>query len=431
MLWTAVLITLSIFGPYVSGNLRLEQFALIPIFMVVVIMGWPTLMSRPFSPLPVLGTWLGLIGIIMIGTLWRPADLGAYGSPAVSHGLGALLTPVMLIVLTWFWAQQASTLRLITAVAWTVCAAMTANGLISLIQFATKNSQIISILPQFWSGGAAGGSVASFSGGNGRYTGIFDQPAVSGIAYGVGLLCLLYLVRSEGRPRSILIWPATLLMTAGGLVAVSKTFVFGALPILALVVARTPQVRLRVAAGAAFVGAAVWALAAEHALPSWPSGVAAAKGLVSASSFTSQATGGRYGSGGTLGPVVGDVLHSSPVIGFGAGGLNVAYDSLWVEIMAMGGLAGLVLMVTVFVLLWTRLTGLRAALGTAERSLAGAALALAAVVSLGIPSLMTDPAASLLWLILGLLITGQARRPVRREAMELRESPPQATAAAV
>ena len=431
MLWTAVLITLSIFGPYVSGNLRLEQFVLIPIFMVVVIMGWPTLMSRPFSPLPVLGTWLGLIGIIMIGTLWRPADLGAYGSQAVSHGLGALLTPVMLIVLTWFWAQQASTLRLITAVAWTVCAAMTANGLISLIQFATKNSQIISILPQFWSGGAAGGSVASFSGGNGRYTGIFDQPAVSGIAYGVGLLCLLYLVRSEGRPRSILIWPATLLMTAGGLLAVSKTFVFGALPILALVVARTPQVRLRVAAGAAFVGAAVWALAAEHALPSWPSGVAAAKGLVSASSFTSQATGGRYGSGGTLGPVVGDVLHSSPVIGFGAGGLNVAYDSLWVEIMAMGGLAGLVLMVTVFVLLWTRLTGLRAALGTAERSLAGAALALAAVVSLGIPSLMTDPAASLLWLILGLLITGQARRPVRREAMELRESPPQATAAAV
>jgi len=431
MLWTAVLITLSIFGPYVSGNLRLEQFVLIPIFMVVVIMGWPTLMSRPFSPLPVLGAWLGLIGIIMIGTLWRPADLGAYGSQAVSHGLGALLTPVMLIVLTWFWAQQASTLRLITAVAWTVCAAMTANGLISLIQFATKNSQIISILPQFWSGGAAGGSVASFSGGNGRYTGIFDQPAVSGIAYGVGLLCLLYLVRSEGRPRSILIWPATLLMTAGGLVAVSKTFVFGALPILALVVARTPQVRLRVAAGAAFVGAAVWALAAEHALPSWPSGVAAAKGLVSASSFTSQATGGRYGSGGTLGPVVGDVLHSSPVIGFGAGGLNVAYDSLWVEIMAMGGLAGLVLMVTVFALLWTRLTGLRAALGTAERSLAGAALALAAVVSLGIPSLMTDPAASLLWLILGLLITGQARRPVRREAMELRESPPQATVAAV
>jgi len=338
---------------------------------------------------------------------------------------------VMLIIITWFWGQQARMERLLTVVTGTVCAAMTVNGVISLIQFATKNSQIISFLPRFWSGAAAASSVASFSAGNGRYTGIFDQPAVSGIAYGVGLLCLHYLVRTAGRHHGALVWPAGVLMMAGGLLAISKTFVFGALPILALVVARSPQVRLRVAAGAAFISATIWSLAAAHVLPSWPSGVAAAKGLVSASSLTSQATGGRYGSGGTLGPVIGDVLHSSPVIGFGAGGLNVAYDSLWVEVMAMSGLVGLVLMAAVFVLLWYQLTGLRWSLGAAERSLAGAALALAAAVSLGIPSLTTDPAASLLWLILGLLITGQARRPALDELAPARRVPGQLAGAGI
>ena len=199
ILWTAAITTLSVFGPYISGNLRLEQFVLIPIFVVVVVMGWPTLISRPFSPLPVLMTWVGSVGVTLLGTLWRPADLGAYGQQAASHGLGAMLTPVMLIIITWFWGQQARTERLLTVVTGTVCAAMTVNGVISLIQFATKNSQIISFLPRFWSGAAAASSVASFSAGNGRYTGIFDQPAVSGIAYGVGLLCLHYLVRTAGR----------------------------------------------------------------------------------------------------------------------------------------------------------------------------------------------------------------------------------------
>ena len=414
-MWTAGIATLSVFGPYVSGNLRFEQFILIPIFFAVNIMGWPTLTRRPFSPMLVLMTWVALIGVSLIGTLWRPADLGAYGQQSASHGLGALLTPVMLIVITWFWGQQADPARLLAVVTRTICAAMTVNGLISLVQFGTKNPQIIPFLPRFWSGAGAVSSVAAVSAGNGRFTGIFDQPAVSGIAYGVGLLCLLYLVRTEARRRAVLIWPAATLMVAGGLLAVSKTFVFGALPILAFVVARSPQVRLRVAAGAAFIAATLGSLAAVHALPSWPSGVAAAKGLVSASSLTSQATGGRYGNGGTLGPVISDVLHSSPVIGFGAGGLNVAYDSLWVEVMAISGLVGVVLMAVVFALLWYQLAGLRAALASAEWSLAAAALALAAVVSLGIPSLTTDPAASLLWLLLGLLITGRPRHPYRPE----------------
>src|ERR1700761_6623996 len=116
ILGMAVITTLSVFGPYLSGSLRLEQFVVLPMFAGIIIIGWPVLVSRPFTPLPVLLTWTALIGVIMIGTLWRPADLGAYGQQSTSHGLGAVLTPVMLIVITWFWAQLADTVRLLTAV---------------------------------------------------------------------------------------------------------------------------------------------------------------------------------------------------------------------------------------------------------------------------------------------------------------------------
>lgn len=413
-LWAAALVASSVFGPYVSGNLRLEQFVLIPVFAGVVVFGWPTLTVHRISPLPVLMTWLAIIGVVLIGTFWGTSALSPYGQQSIIHGLGAFATPVMLMTVTWFWTLRADTVSLVRLVAQIVCTAMTVNSIICIIQFAAKNARIFSFLPLFWSG-SSGQSVAAASAENGRYTGIFDQPAVSGIAYGLSLLCLIYLARTSARRRWLLIWPIAALMITGGLLALSKTFVFGALPVVALIVARTPQVRLRMTAGVAFAAAAVWFLATIHALPSWPSGVATAKGLTSATSITSQATGGRYGVNGTLGPVVSDVLHFSPLVGFGAGGLNVPYDSLWVESLAVSGLVGLILMLVILILLGVRLSALRGTLGTAERSLAGAAVAIAAIASLGVPSLTSDPAASMLWLIIGLLITAQVRPPGRAD----------------
>jgi hypothetical protein len=164
-------------------------------------------------------------------------------------------------------------------------------------------------------------------------------------------------------------------------------------------------------------------LAVLHVLPAWPAGTAAAKGLTSASSLTSQVSGLRYGSGGSLGPVIADVLHSAPWTGFGAGGLNTPYDSLWIEALVVAGILGAVLMAAVLGVLWLRWGRQRDVLSPAQRSLAGATLALAIGASLGIPSVTSDPAAAMLWLIMGVLITGQPTRALvtpepRRERAE-------------
>jgi hypothetical protein len=410
-LWSARIATLSVFGPYVAGSVRVEQVIVLAMVAGIAVAGWPVMARRPFHPFPILLTWVGLCVVMAIGTAWRAPDLGGYGSQSASHGFAAFVMPLAFMVVTWFWTLTADTADLIRDIARIIVALMTVNSLIAVAQLVSGKAQISSLLPHFWAGSSTSASVAAAASGNGRFTGIFNQPANVGIAYGVALFCLIYLTRRAVRPQWKLVWLAGGLLLVGGALSVSKMFILGAVPIAAVVVARRQRARFRVIAAAAFSGAALWVLGALHVLPAWPAGTAAAKGLVSASSLTSQVTGLRYGSGGSLGPVIADVLKSAPWTGFGAAGLNTPYDSLWAEALVVAGIIGAALMATVLVLLWLRWWRQRDVLSPAQRSLAGATLTLAIGASLGIPSVTSDPAAALLWLIMGVLITGQPTRP--------------------
>ena len=130
--------------------------------------------------------------------------------------------------------------------------------------------------------------------------------------------------------------------------------------------------------------------------------------------FLAKYTADRYGTGGTLGPVVSDVLHSSPWYGFGAGGLGVAYDSLWVEVLVLSGVTGVVVTASVMVMLGYRWLVLCGTLAAPESALTGAVLELAIGASFGLPSLTANRASTLLWLILGMLT---AFRPERGRRM--------------
>lgn len=413
-LWAARIATLSVFGPYLSGNVRTEHTVVLAMLTVTVMVGWPVMARHSFHPLPVITAWLCLCAIMVIGTVWRPADLGGYGQQPATHGFAAFVMPLAFLILAWFWTLTAPTADLIRAIARIIVVAMSANTLIAVAQLASGTPQISGLLPHFWSGAATSASVATSAAQNGRYTGIFNQPADAGIAYGLALFCVIYLTRRAVRRQWKIVWLDVALLLTGGVLSLSKTFVLGALPIAAFVVTRRQRARLRVISGGAFAGAALWCLAALHVLPAWPGGTAAARGLVSGGSLTTKVSGMRYGTGGSLGPVVADVLRSAPLAGFGAGGLNTPYDSLWIEALAVAGILGVALMATVLILLWLRWTRQRDVLSPAQHSLAGATLALAAGASLGIPSLTSDPAAALLWLVMGVLITAQPSR--RRSA---------------
>ncbi|HEY2277108.1 MAG TPA: hypothetical protein VGI00_02055 [Streptosporangiaceae bacterium] len=405
--------TASVFGPYVVGSIRTEQLFVLSMLIAIVTVGWPVTIRHSFHPFPVVLTWVGLCVVVMLGTIWRPPDLGSYGQQPASHGFAVFVMPLAFLMVTWFWTLTADTVDLIRDIARIIVAVMAANSMIAMVQLTTGNPGFSSLLPHFWSG-AASAAVAQVAGAqNGRFTGIFNQPADAGVAYGLAVFCLIYLVRQAVQPRWKLASVTAALLVTGGALSLSKVFILGAVPIAVVLVARRQRARSRAIAGTAFAGATLWCLAAVGALPSWPAATATVKGIVSGSSLTTSVSGGRYGTGGTLGPVVSDVLRSAPWTGFGAGGLNVPYDSLWVQVLAVAGLLGVLLMLAVMALLMVRWLRQRGVLGPAQRSLAGASLALLAGASLGLPSLTSDPAAALGWLIIGVLITAQ---PVRRHA---------------
>jgi hypothetical protein len=410
-LWQARIVCLSAFGPYVTGSARTEQIAVFGLLALILISGWPRIVNAgTVPPVPFLVTWGGLYAVMLISTVWRPFDPGFYGAQPVSHSLSALALPGALMVITWYWSLRAGAVALIRAVAPLITGGMSVNTLIELAQVSAGKAAVSGLLPHFWSAPGQAVTVAANAAQNGRYTGIFDQPAEAGIAYGVALLCVIWLAR-RGVTRLPVTVIAGVLVTAGGVLTLSKVFLLAAIPVAVVTVLRGPA-RIRAVLVTSASAAVLWAAGSAGMLPAWHLGGVALGSLAHpGSSLASQYTGGRYGSGGTLGPVASDVLHASPWAGFGAGGLNAAYDSLWLEVLAVSGVLGVVLAAVMLVMLASRWLALRASLALPEWHLAGGVLALAAGASLGIPSLTANRAATLLWLILGVLITARSGGP--------------------
>jgi hypothetical protein len=412
-LW-AVAVCLSAFGPYV-GSARLEQVAALGSAALVLTLGWSRMMAavRVPSPWPLI-LLAGICGVTLIGTVSRPLDPDFYGAQSAVHGLMYFLLPLALVIVTWYWTLIVPAADLVVVVAKTTILAMSVNAAIAVAQMASGNAVVLGFLPRFWATSQSG-EVALRAAENFRYTGVFDQPAEAGVAYGLTLLCVIFLVQ-RGSRRPILLALCAAVVVAGGVLSLSKVFLLGAPPSAMLVVLHG-RGRVRILAGAAGTGAGFWLLAWTGILPGWAGG--AALDSLADPAVTAWG-GGRYGTAGTLGSRAADVLHASPWYGFGAQGLAVAYDSLWIEALILAGVCGVILVTLLLACLGWQWLALRDTLSHPEWRLAGASLALAAGASLGLPSLTADRAGTLLWLVLGLLVC--ARRPA--QIRELRPGTP-------
>jgi hypothetical protein len=400
-LWWARIVCLSAFGPYVTGSARTEQIVVFASLLLILVTGWPRMVNAKFGPAPFLLAWGSLVTVMLISTVFRPFDPGYYGSQPPSHALSAMLLPLALMVITWYWTLSAEPVSLVRAVAPLIVTALCADTVIEFAQL-SEGRAALGVLPRFWDADPSVWSVAANAAGNGRYTGIFDQPAEAGIAYGVALLLLVWLARQALRPA--LVTGAAVLLTAGGVLTLSKVFLLAALPVAVFTVFRG-RARLRAAVTAAACGGLLWCAGAAGLLPGWRAGSVSLAALASPQSLTATYTAGRYGAGGTLGPVAADVLRVAPWGGFGAGGVGVPYDSLWLQVLAVSGALGVALALAVFGMLAWRLAALRAVMARADWHLACGVAVLAAAASLGIPSLTANRAATMLWLVLGVLVT--------------------------
>ncbi|MDQ6949534.1 MAG: hypothetical protein M3256_25615, partial [Actinomycetota bacterium] len=253
-LWI-VTVTLSVFGPYVTGQVRTEQVAVILSFLVVLTVGARRLLSH--QSLPALSTiylWLALLAVIAVATLGAPADYGRYSPKSVVGGSAAFMLPLALMGLTSYWSCLAASREILQTIAIVVVTAMSVNTILSLYCLYRGSILVLGFLPHFWTSGIEGSSsVASLAFQNGRYTGIFNQPAEAGAAYGIALFCLIYLVQIEPRSHAVRLIFFGTLIALGGTLSVSKVFLLGALPIVLVLLVQDRPRRARVIGGIAVI----------------------------------------------------------------------------------------------------------------------------------------------------------------------------------
>ncbi|THE11105.1 hypothetical protein E1H99_08860, partial [Enterococcus hirae] len=84
----------------------------------------------------------------------------------------------------------------------------------------------------FWGAELASGSKAT---GMGRYSGVFIQPIEAGVVYSIGLLLFWYLLKKNNK-LSLQNFVPFILIISGGLLSVSKVFIFCGLPLFVILI---------------------------------------------------------------------------------------------------------------------------------------------------------------------------------------------------
>ena len=406
-IWVS-LMTFAAFGPYVIGHVDTGQLVSTISALFVLVAGGPRLLaSRHARPGILILPWMWLYLVMLIATIWTPY-LDGYTQFPLIHELGSYALPLEIILVVWFWTLLLPVSELLDLVARTIVIAMTVNALISMYQLVSSSVRIVSFVQNYWSlpdaSTSTAGTVGALASENGRYVGIFYQPAIAGVAYGIALFCLIFLVQTHPARRQSWLLLSACALCVGGIVSVSKIFLLGALPLALVLITRDQSRKRLLGVLAAFTGVMI-ILGINNVLPAWSNGSVMLQHLLRPTgSLVATYTAGRFGSSATSTVLNESWLRLSPWDGFGAGGIATQYDSLWTETMAVSGLVGAALLVIEFVALAARWLRSRLAWPKPQWRLTGATLALAFLGSFGVPTLTGQRISMLLWLILGFLI---------------------------
>jgi hypothetical protein len=428
--WWVVAVGASAFGPYVVAGARTEQLVVYGSAPVVL---WLMIRSRirwPRGLGVVLALWLVPTTIGAIGAVFNDAAPAPYAlGSSVLAGIDNFALPVVLIGLAGYWLAKATGRVLLDALAVTVITLLSANAVAAVLQFAGV-LRGGSVLGAFWAEGPE--SVATLALGNGRFTGIFGQPLEAGLAYGIALLLLTYAwVNREGRSP---VWYAgsLVLLVTGAFLTVSKTVLVLGIPWLTVLLVlrawrdRRVQVWLAlvclvvVVVGVILVipmsgrwyGAYVIKEWGRSLVPWWHQSAAmpgGAGGGPPGFGLVETMTATRYGRNGVILQLAQVMLRTRPWFGFGAAGLNIPYDSAWLQLLAVSGLVGMAAYAALLVWLSSEWLRRRKGMSPAQWLLATGVVGLVIGGSVGFPALTVNRSSTLLWLVL-LLSVFSARR---------------------
>lgn len=405
--WPIGVLTLASFGPYILPELglRTEQIIVYPLAILAGLR-----LSRggfPRSAFLVGLAWLCLFSVVAIGGLFACGSDNGHVPNCWSNylaGLDNFALPFAVGIVALYWLRRWGRREVLYSVSAWYTLLLSANAVLIIASLVNE----MSWLTLFWSPNPSP-SVAQRAAELGRSSGVFNQPLEAGVAYSLGLLLLVY--RSD-QTRSLQIALISALLLIGGVVSSSKIFLLLGVPTALAYFLYAQRPHFKYVVGGVILGAGGLWLMVSNVIgwvgPEYLRALFLEHG--GGHSLLYQFSGGRYGELGTLQHVVDRVLTEAPVLGFGAPGIPVAYDSAYVQALIVGGIVGLLLYILALTVLAARWLRVRNTLLRPERGLTFAAMLLAVAAGVGGPTLTANRAGVPLVLVLvtGLLTWGKS-----------------------
>ena len=431
------LLIIACFMPYVSilgVGVRPEQILVYGLLILIVPFNLRVLVLNR-SALIVLGAFGLQLATSVLGGLFfdRSPDLTPVGFLA---GIDTFLMPIATILTVAFLGYPLIQLSPLLKVAGRVLVVMLSiNALVALLL--QPRWKLDSPLKVFWIWPTEAWSTAEQAQLALRYSGIFNQPAEAGFAYGLGLVVLAFVCRWS---RLWTIVSATILLL-GGVLSASKTFYACALVVGIWVLwSGIRERRPLIAASEVLIPSLVTfatmltlgLVPSRLALLDFVSRIVAAnrsgtdalssskavgaetlqtgtspEGVSSIEIVVDQLTGHRISSTSFSASVAEQVFSLSPVVGFGIGGWQVAYDSAWIEALVLAGTVGLALSALIFLVLVAR--ALNQMRHWPHSTLLLVLTVCAIITSLGIGTFTANRVSTFFWILVTLAAFGSSR----------------------
>lgn len=397
------IVIISAFSPYISISLGLKFDSVVIFVFGVLFILYALLLKEDrikVSLFAMLAAWVSAFVYLLMRTLF----VDGIPFSSVAAEIKNFAHPIAIMaVFTFVFSKKFidSSKDLIKNSCVVLIVLLCLNTLWTFIGFFTDLS---AINQWFWRGDE---SVASRAMTNGRFSGIFNQPMEAGVAYSIGLFAWLYLVENKFmkiRLRSTLM---LLLMVAGGLLTVSKVFIFGGLLIFFVGVVVVKEIRKKIiplSILSFIIGFPVF----YFLLNTWE-GVSYLFRFFGSNSqqngLLNMLTAGRYGGESAQQEVFFErIWDAAPVFGEGLGSQEVL-DSGFFHFFATGGVIGLLFYIGILATLtYTSIKFILRTNISSESKLFLAIVLLVIIASFGAPVFTLNRSSVIVWVFISVLV---------------------------
>lgn len=263
--------------------------------------------------------------------------------------------------------------------------------------FLTMFRDLSAINIYFW---GDGDSVAARALTNGRYSGMFNQPMESGTIYSIGIFCWYYLSRRENNIKSFDMITLILLIV-GGIMSVSKIFLFIGLPIFALLMLQSKVFYKKL------FKIAVWGVVliflAKKIGDLWSGTNYLLRFFNSSQNLINLVTAGRFGENSQQGELFSGVASHNWLVG-GGFGFSEVYDSLYFYFFSVAGAIGFIFLAIIMgnlMNMW--LLSMKKSIYKEESIMLGLMIILLLAGGFGAPILTLNRVSLIVWLMIGII----------------------------